>query len=237
MPGLAVSEVRAMTRLSLGDLPEFPTNSAIHVEETSDGLELRWLNPRWRILAGRRASLIALFVLGGWVVAGALLGWQLGRSLGQGVPPAEAFDWFRIAVLGTVVAMGVFTSLHVLITLGPRRAEMLLLAHDRFLHRLGSPVFSFGRTLGGQLQQDWKEALRRGGIRTVTRAEFWRPFHSLRRTISSKSEVAAATLVREGERSKLTIVIGADVIEVGRYLPEPDREWLAEVLRLWLARG
>ncbi len=226
-----------MIRLGLRDLPELPTGSVIEVKQTPEGLELRWLNPRRRISAGRGILLLVLFLLGSWAVAGALLGWQLGRSLGEGVPPPEAFGWFGIAVLGTVVAIGVFASLHLLITVGLRRAEALLLTQDRFLHRPGSPTFSLGRAFRDQLRQDWKEALRRGGVRTVISAEFWRPFYSLRRTTRSRSEVTVATLALGDGRPQLRIVTGEDATEVGRYLPQHDREWLAEVLRLWLARG
>lgn len=185
-----------MATLSLRNLPELPANSVIQVEETPEGLELRWLNPRGRIFAGREAGLLGLFVLGFWVVTGLIVGWQLGQSLGREVPSPEAFGWFRWAFLGMVVAVGVFVSLHLVITLGSRRAEVLLLTQDRFLHRLGSSPFSFGR-----------------------------------------SQITEVSLPREAARPQLKVVIGADAIEVGRYLPQPDREWLAEVLRLWLAQG
>ena len=225
-----------MAALSLRDLPELPTNSVIQVEETPERLELRWLNPRRNPFGDRAALLVGLFVLGFWAVAGAVLGWQLGRSLPQEVPSPEAFGWLRIAVLGVAAVVGVLASLHLVVTLGPRRAEVLVLSHDRLLHRRGSPP-SFARALRDRLRQDWKGALKRGGIRTVTRAEFWRRLFPLRRTVRSKSEITEVTLAREAGRPQLRLVIGMDAIEVGRYLSEADREWLAEVLRLWLESG
>jgi hypothetical protein len=51
--------------------------------------------------------------------------------------------------------------------------------------------------------------------------------------IINRGAIDAITLERVGERQRLTVDVGADRIEFGSYLKEPEREWLATVLRLW----
>lgn len=48
-----------------------------------------------------------------------------------------------------------------------------------------------------------------------------------------RKEVAAFVLSRVGERQRLTVDIGADRIEIGASLREPEREWLAAALQSW----
>jgi len=48
-----------------------------------------------------------------------------------------------------------------------------------------------------------------------------------------KSQAGAVKLERVGERQRLTIDHGAERIEIGRFLSEPEREWLYEVIKQW----
>lgn len=48
-------------------------------------------------------------------------------------------------------------------------------------------------------------------------------------------ELAEFELERVGERQRLTVDHGADRIEIGAGLREPEREWLAETLQAWQA--
>ena len=47
------------------------------------------------------------------------------------------------------------------------------------------------------------------------------------------SELGPIRLERVGERQRLTVDWGAERIEIGATLREPEREWLAEILRAW----
>jgi hypothetical protein len=46
-------------------------------------------------------------------------------------------------------------------------------------------------------------------------------------------QLAEFKLERVGERQRLTVDHGADRIEIGAELREPEREWLAELLQAW----
>jgi hypothetical protein len=50
----------------------------------------------------------------------------------------------------------------------------------------------------------------------------------------SRSELTGFTLDRIGERQRLTFDHGAERIEIGACLREPEREWLHAVLQRWL---
>lgn len=58
---------------------------------------------------------------------------------------------------------------------------------------------------------------------------FWR-----RKPIElSRSELGRIILDRAGERQRLCFDVGADRIEIGESLREPEREWLASVIQDW----
>ena len=48
-----------------------------------------------------------------------------------------------------------------------------------------------------------------------------------------KNELGPVVLHRAGERQRLYFDNGADRIEIGEHLREPEREWLAAVIEAW----
>jgi hypothetical protein len=54
-----------------------------------------------------------------------------------------------------------------------------------------------------------------------------------RRLTASRDQIANVRLERVGERQRLTLDHGADRIEIGTCLREPEREWLALVIQQW----
>ena len=52
-----------------------------------------------------------------------------------------------------------------------------------------------------------------------------------------RQELGPIRLDRVGERQRLTIDVGAERIEIGRLLREPEREWLAGTLRAWAGQA
>ncbi|MEZ6126174.1 MAG: hypothetical protein R3C49_23845 [Planctomycetaceae bacterium] len=62
------------------------------------------------------------------------------------------------------------------------------------------------------------------------------PTHIFRKKYTQATEQAGRfVLERVGERQRLRFDIGADRIEIGNLLREPEREWLAAQLNEWLA--
>jgi hypothetical protein len=51
-----------------------------------------------------------------------------------------------------------------------------------------------------------------------------------------RQAVGKIVLERVGERQRLSVDVGADRVEIGPWLTEPEREWLADVLRAWAER-
>ena len=49
----------------------------------------------------------------------------------------------------------------------------------------------------------------------------------------ARSEIGGFVLERVGERQRLAFDRGADRLELGAFLREPEREWLFAVLRRW----
>lgn len=60
------------------------------------------------------------------------------------------------------------------------------------------------------------------------------PAHLIRKRYNFPADsIGAFTLERVGERQRLRVDHGADRLEVGALLREPEREWLAEQLVKW----
>ncbi len=68
------------------------------------------------------------------------------------------------------------------------------------------------------------------GGTTMTATHLFRKKHT-----QSSDRISQFVLERVGERQRLRVDFGADRIEIGNLLREPEREWLAEQLREWLA--
>ncbi len=205
-----------MALLRLKDLPERPADSCLEIENTQEGLVLRWLNPRGG--AGRRG--LALFLLVPLAVIAPLAvaaGIDVCRTLSRGT----AILYPRVALFLFCVSVSSFLAYCIVVLCMSRRSEVLTLRQDALVYRRGTPPV-------GQ---------RRGNLIWGTHDISWEPFGPRRRLQATRGSVTNVKLVRLAGRQRLSIDRGAERVEIGRYLPEPDREWLAEVLRLWLAEG
>ncbi len=59
------------------------------------------------------------------------------------------------------------------------------------------------------------------------------PMRRQKPVVINKADLEEFVLDRAGERQRLTFDVGADRIEIGAFLREPEREWLFLVLEEW----
>jgi len=206
-----------MTALHLRDLPELPADSVIEVEETDEGLVLCWHNPRGGAGRYRLAAFILVPLTVFVSVFGVLAGHEASKMISGEKPiacPAVAFFVFCAGAAALLAYC-------VLMLLLPRRAEVLTLTGDTLLYRRGTPPV--GQRKGNTI---W-------GSHVIS----WEPFGRRPRICAQRAQVIDVNLLYLGGREGLTVEIGTKRVEIGRYLSEPEREWLADVLRLWLGRG
>jgi hypothetical protein len=120
--------------------------------------------------------------------------------------------------------------LPLLVALGPMlwrlrrpRPESITLGVDEFRHDLG-------RAAG---YRSYYDVVNRG---TDHRRNWEWLFGAPRVVEAHKDEIGRIILEKDGQR-RLRYDFGADRIEIGRYLREPEREWLAQVLQEWQRSG
>lgn len=201
-----------MATLSLRNLPELPANSVIQVEETPEGLELRWLNRRGNVVAKYGLTLFMMFWLAGWAGGGALAIRELLDEWGS----KGTMSVFLALLLALWLLAAGLVIAFVIATLTRRRPEVLALERTRLRHRDGTPPFEYG------MRQWWRYRW------------LWKLFRRLERTEGDKRIVGNVCLDWVGERQRLTLDVGSEQIEIGQHLREPEREWVAEALQVWL---
>ena len=228
-----------MIRLGLRDLPELPDSSALQVEETWEGLQIRWINARFA--AGREGVILGLFLLGVRLLVAGVAVWALGRRIAEDLALHRPTDWALLVFLLVFGAVGALSLFHLAVTLGSRKGAVLVLGDAGLDLRPGTPPFTYGSRLRRWMQKEWKEGLKEYFAQRWWAAyvdkEFWRPLWPRRRVKAERAEVTGVLLDRADERERLLLHVGTERTEVASYLGEPDREWLADVLRLWLAQG
>lgn len=204
-----------MATLSLRDLPELPANSAIQVEETLDGLELRWLNRRGNVVGKYGLTVFMMLWLAMWARGAAF---AIRELLDEWASKGTMSSFLAVWLALWLVAGGFAIAL-VIATLTPRRREVLALERTRLRRRDGTPPFEYG------MRQWWRWWRYRW---------LWKLFRRLKRTEGDKRIVGNVCLDWVGERQCLTVDVGSEQIEIGQHLREPEREWVAEALRIWL---
>jgi hypothetical protein len=208
---------------------EPPAGSCFRIEPRDEAYYIAWQTSRPR--ADRWASAAFLtFWLGGWavgevLVASILLNFFLGVPLLAGAIGLQGQGWFTVLFLtgwlgfwtfGGIAAM---TGLYGL--LRPPRPESLTLRLNELIYDPGRLLPTADRVHGAKLSASGSGFPRRSA----------RP-----RTIA-REELGPIWLGREDGRQRLTIDVGAERIEIGPLLREPEREWLAEILRAWAGAG
>ena len=101
------------------------------------------------------------------------------------------------------------------------RPESITLKHDSFHYDSGtSPAIAFFNPWYAMRHSHPNEAF--GGM-----------FRRRRQIEITKKDLGNVVLERIGERQRLYFDHGADRIEIGEHLREPEREWLADVIKAW----
>jgi hypothetical protein len=100
------------------------------------------------------------------------------------------------------------------------RPEVLTLGAAYFRHDLGRPGGLWANTDSGDHRQPWR----------------WLPGPTVVVELP-KEELGPVVVERATGHLRLRYDAGADRVEIGRYLSEPEKEWLAEVIRQWQGAG
>lgn len=184
-------------------LPDKPLGGVIEGVVDPDGVTLFWHHPSPGVSHFGAVAFLC-FWLCGWA-----LGWATAAAqLARGAQPFLVV-WLGLWTLGGVAAIW---SLWVM--LRPIRPESVRLEDDAFRYDPGRARHN-----------PWQRRGWSGGFALPPRD---RPTAWIER-----AGVAAFVLGRVGERQRLYFDHGADRIEIGAGLSEPEREWLFAVLRWW----
>ena len=188
-----------------------PSGSAIAIKREPDHTVLSWPSPKGNI-SRYGIGLFILCWLGGWAWGLVTVGGELFGSESK-APRLFLLFWLGAWIVGGGMAILMLTWLF-----RPARDERLLMYHDRLVHYPGSVPFN---------PFSWG---------TVDRRRVWSEMFKARRRAEIIRQVASEPrLERVGERLRLGIDHGADRTEIGEVLREPEKEWLAGVLRDWRA--
>ena len=191
-----------------------PQGSKIAVAVDPERIVLSWPN----FSGGWPRFLVAAFMLcwlGGWATGefsalNTLLG---GRAKGWG--SSFLVFWLGAWTVGGLAAMATLIAL-----LRPSRPASLAIEEERILHDPGRGFPRDWGRAGREGRNPWSEILRPGKRDEIPRAE-----------------AGEVRLRRAGKKLRLTIDRGAERIVIGQNLGEPEKEWLAEVLRSWKKSG
>jgi hypothetical protein len=188
-------------------LPPKPRGSTIEESRTDDALTLRWPMPS----AGVREYLSAVAMIAGLAYLVYLWAGILMRP-----GPGGGFQWIYLVILLPVV-FGAAPSLQLL---RGSRPESVTLGPDYFRHDLGRATGYLG--YADTFRQQGPD--RRSGVAKL----FAEPL-----VLESNREEMGPVVLEKDRGLRLRYDLGADRVEIGRYLREPEREWLAEVIKRW----
>jgi hypothetical protein len=187
-----------------------PSGSFIHERDEWDGSRFVWHLPS----ANPQRFSVVLF-LAFW-----LCGWAFGwisaaRKLASGGPHLFLIGWLGAWTIGGIAAIWMLWGL-----LRPTRPESITL-------RQSDLVYDPGRSPSNELlRNNWGYRSNRELGRALTNRR--------KRSIAvAKSDLGTFVLDRVGERQRLYFDLGAERIEIGSCLGEPDREWLYATLERW----
>lgn len=206
-----------------------PNGSDIEEVDDVDGKTYHWkpggLGPARRILVP-----FLIIWLCGWVLGLVIAPLMFLKNGPVQVPPngfpgpVNPNNFMAIWLAGWIVS-GVLVFTLLLHVLRPGKPESITLARDFFRHNPGKIPIAVVFVAPFVL------AAPGNPFEPFTR--MWRR----RKTIEiGKGELGPFVLMRVGERQRLSFDHGADRIEIGEGLREPDREWLAAVIQDWLER-
>lgn len=181
-----------------------PLNSQIQVIDDFNRTVIWWKNPR----GGSSRFLSVLFMLA-W-----LGGWAFGEFWVAYTVFTGKGNLFIICWLAAWTVGGIFAIRQVYFLARPSRPEKIILDTTSLTFEVGT---SNAGVSSNKRSEDEDAA----------------PDYSQNKYIVPKNEIGEIKLERVGERQRLTFDYGAERIEVGFFLKEPEREWLFSVLKQW----
>ncbi len=198
-----------------------PAGSVITVVDTADGKELAWCPSSRHPLQWLVASIGTMCLLTTLVVIGVFLsgGFSTPKGMPDGIDP---FDDFGPLLMLPHLLIGLY-----LLWGGLRRGRPQRVVLDRttFRYDTGSP------TLPVPLGWFFCPMLMHGSSWFGGGGSDNSLCMSRKRYEIPTAQLAEFKLDRVGERQRLTVDYGADRIEIGAGLREPEREWLAGTLQ------
>lgn len=193
--------------------PDKPSGSVIEEREELDGVKLFW-----RLPSGGPGRFAGAAFIAFWLCAWAFAWVMSANQLAHGRANIFLVGWLGAWTVGGGVAMWTLWRL-----VQPTRPESVTLSEDVLVHDPGSSSV---------------DAVHRYGIRPYQRS--WPqggwgppPTRNRKRVAVLKDDLGKFVLDRVGERQRLSFDRGADRIEIGESLREPEREWLWRVLEGW----
>ncbi len=183
-----------------------PFNSVIEVTNDLNQTTLFWKNPRGK---SRFLILVLMFIwISGWVFGFYSVGKQLLIENNNWF----LYFWFIGWTIGGLIAMYKFFLL-----IRPRKPEKIVLNIDYVEFNVGTDPFK-GIKIRGFEDNENDDSF---------------PAHSKKNYKMLKNQIGEVRLERVVEKQRLSIDYGAERIEIGHYLTEPEREWLFQVLNDW----
>lgn len=185
-----------------------PLNSEIQVVADFSRTVIWWKNPR----GGGSRYLSILFMLawlGGWAVGE----FAAALSVFSGKANLFVIFWLMAWTVG-----GAFAIRQVYFLARPSKPEKIILDATSLTFEVGT---SNAEGWSNKRKEDEDAA----------------PAYSENKYIVPKKDLGKIRLERVGERQRLTFDYGAERVEVGFFLKEPEREWLFEVLKQWKGVG
>jgi hypothetical protein len=192
----------------MNPLPEKPTGSVIEDSVDQQGVALSWPHPPaglWRYPA------VVFIVV--WLCVWAYAWVMVADQIGNGLVGGFHVFWLVLWTLGGGVAIWMLWAL-----VRPTRPESVRLEIDRLRYDPGQRAMTPGYWGWG-----WG---------------WWGPPPSEspqkpRSVEAARSSIRGFVLERVGERQRLSFDNGADRVEIGAGLCEPEREWVFVVLQQW----
>lgn len=183
-----------------------PINSTIEVISELNKTMIVWKNPR----GSSTKYLVVVFSLA-WLVGWSfVLNSVINQILNEDYNSSLIF-WLIGWSIGGIIALKSVIQL-----IRPAKPEKLILDFETLTFEHGTPVFQGVEIRGFENNREDST-----------------PSNSKRKYSIPKKEVGEIRLERIGERQRLSLDHGAERIEIGYYLTEPEREWLFSVLKNW----
>jgi hypothetical protein len=188
-----------------------PKGSQIQSTFNPQGVLLHWKNPDNPLMRFGMAAFL-IFWLGGWYSGETTTAHQLWTNFQQGKPLSP----FMVFWLGGWTIGGIFACGYLFVLLkGAGRAELTLGGYE-LIYKPGRPPINSLMLRNRQLNNPLRMV--RGG-KTVT---------------ARKQDITGLRIGYAGDQLRVTFDLGADRVEVGEYLTEPEKEWLHKTLEDWL---